>query len=620
MVADLALRDSGARSVERVASQGLHQEILLRLEKGAIGTRRPDGTVAIRRSEPAGCLLYGPYLHLPQGRYRLRFRAGCFRPRMTAHPVLGVEIIVLSRFQQQWKDFTAADLAGGSGALDFEVPPEHSLEGGNEGRYEFRFFHLGNAALAIASVDLEKLPDDAPPPESVDPPAGTSQWRLLGRLDRSWLGRRTSGGALAASRHEPAGCLLYGGWPYLRLPSGRFRLVVRARCGTARRPDRPVLGIAVSGESRWRSRSWTMRLARRPETTGIELVRRDIGADELGGGPVALDFTVPADLSLEAGADAPFDIRLYHHGNASLTVEAVDLIRLDDPIPEAASAAAPGHRPVYRSGRRKVVIIGNCQSETLRQGFTRIETLSRLFDVKYHFVQLPKNLHEFAARDLETCDIVLIQDIRLWDEFPLRDRVRPGADAVRFPLVRFASPWPFDAWNGPGDNDARAREGPNLTFPYLDGLLARLRQEIPDREARFQAYRALDLPGLVNYRRLHELEIRRLDGMDRKFGFALGAFILENFRNRRLFHTTVRPNWQVFNLLMQSVARSVGVTAPIALDETYDAMLRNPQIPVHPKVARDLGVQWADEATRYLNRGLEVTWESYVRSYIEHYG
>jgi len=202
----------------------------------------------------------------------------------------------------------------------------------------------------------------------------------------------------------------------------------------------------------------------------------------------------------------------------------------------------------------------------------------------------------------------------------LRDHVRPGADAVRFPLVRFASPWPFDAWNGPGDKEAHDREAPNLTFPYLDGLLGRLRREIPDREARFRAYRSLDLPGIVNYRRLHELEVRRLAGMDRKFGVAIGVYILENFRNRRLFHTTVRPNWQVFNLLMQSVAKSVGVTAPIFLDPGVDASLRNPQIPVHPKVAADLGVRWADAATRYLNRGIEITWESYVRLYIEHYG
>jgi len=86
------------------------------------------------------------------------------------------------------------------------------------------------------------------------------------------------------------------------------------------------------------------------------------------------------------------------------------------------------------------------------------------------------------------------------------------------------------------------------------------------------------------------------------------------------FHTTVRPNWEVFNLMMQFVAKLVGAAEPVQLTESVDASLRNPQVPVHPKVARDLGVKWADERTRYLNRGRQVTWESYIRSYIEHYG
>jgi hypothetical protein len=186
--------------------------------------------------------------------------------------------------------------------------------------------------------------------------------------------------------------------------------------------------------------------------------------------------------------------------------------------------------------------------------------------------------------------------------------------------VRFASLWPFDAWNGPGDKQAYEREAPNLIFPYLDGLLGRLRGDIPDPEARFQAYRTLDVPNLINYRRLHEMEARRLGSMDQKFDVAIGGFILENFKQKRVFHTTVRPTWEVFSLLMQFVARQVGVTEPVSLASGVDASLRNPQVPIHPKIARDLGVRWADESTRYLNRGTEVTWESYIRRYIEHYG
>jgi hypothetical protein len=76
----------------------------------------------------------------------------------------------------------------------------------------------------------------------------------------------------------------------------------------------------------------------------------------------------------------------------------------------------------------------------------------------------------------------------------------------------------------------------------------------------------------------------------------------------------------VFNLLLQYVVKSVSVTEPVSLNERYDVMLREPQVPVHPRVARDLGVRWADDRTRYLAHGREVSWENYVRSYIEHYG
>jgi Polysaccharide biosynthesis enzyme WcbI len=585
--------------------------LLERLESTAIGTRLADGSIRVRRRDPAGCILYGPYLHLPAGHYRLSFQCHLVRARITAQPVLGVEAIVLSRFQQGWTDFVAAELASGHGSLVFEVPPEHSLESDNEGRFEFRFFHLGKADLAITAVELERLPDETRP---IPAPR---QWRLLGRLSKGWLARRHAEGRITVPRHAPAGCILYGGWPYLRLPRGEYRLIVRCRCAPSRAAGEPVIGIEVFGDSRWQSgKRWRL-LARLPETNGVLQASSGFTAAEIEGGAVSLDFAVPTELGTEAGADAPFDIRIRHFGKTVLSIDAVDLVRIGDEEPTPPQLAAPQLRP---GGRRRVVIIGNCQSETLRQGFTRIEALNRHFEAKYHFVQLPKNLHEFAARDLERCDILLVQDIRLWDEFPLCDRVRAGAEVIRFPALRFASLWPFDSWNGPGDREAHDREAPNLTFDYLDGLLGRLRKEIPDREARFQAYRSLEWPGIINYRRLHQTEVRRLTNLDKQFGIAIGGFVLDNFQKRRVFHTTVRPNWQAFNLLMQYVAKCVGVTEPVSLTERYDVLLRNPQVPVHPKVAADLGAGWVDKNTKYYHRGRDITWETYIRSYIAHYG
>src|SRR5712671_5375864 len=614
MTADLvvaAVAQAGSAGAPGEAGARRHWSLLARLENTAIGVRRADGSTRVRRGEPAGCILYGPYLHLPPGTYRLSFRCDSGRARMAAQPVLGVEVIVLSRFQQAWRDFTAAELQGDGASLIFEVPPEHSIDSEDAGRFEFRFLHFANAALAITGVELERLSDEA------QGAAGRRHWRMLGRLQKSWIGRRNRDGLVAVSRYEPAGCLLYGGWPYLRLARGHYRLTVRAAGGKSRDIGQAVLGIEVFAGTRWRRTEGLTQWSRFPQGNGISQIRQDFTAAEIASGAVSVDFAVPTDLALEAGADAPFDLRLHHHGKAALRIAAVDLVKLGEDEAPSPVMPMPGLRP---SGRRRIVIIGNCQSETLRQGFARLEVLNRRFDTKYHFVQLQQNQRDFVARDLEQCDILLVQDVRDWERFALRDCVSATAEIIKFPAVRFASLWPFDGWNGPSDREAHDREAPNLTFPYLDGLLGRLRKEIPDKAARFDAYRTLEGAGIVNYRRLHQLEERRLAAIDKQFGITIGDFMLTNFQKRRLFHTTVRPNWQVFNLLLQYVARSVSVTEPVSLTEKVDAMLREPQVPVHPRVAKDLGVRWADERTRYVMHGRELTWQSYIRSYIEHYG
>jgi hypothetical protein len=599
-----------AASEEAAAVGGEAWSLLNRLESTGIGRRLPDGSIRVRRREEGGCFLYGPYLHLPAGSYRLSFRCEPGQPLMTAQPVLGVEVLVSVRFQLGWADFTAAELASGSGSLSFEVPPELGVESGNAERFEFRFFHFGNAQLGISAVELEHLPRQALPA------AAPRQWRLLGRLSKTWLGSRRHDGSVRFLRRRQAGYLLYGGWPYLRLPCGEYRVILRCRCRALRRPGQSVIGIEVFADSRWNSGGRWHHLARLPQSSGIRLARQNFTADAIQDGAVSVDFTVPTDLAIESAADAPLDLRIRHFGSAVLDIEAVDLFKIDDDkLPSPVSA------PQRRfSGRGRIVILGNCQAETLRQGFLDNEVLNRRFDARYHFVELSKKLYEFAARDLERCDILLVQDIRLCEAFPLRDRLRPGAETIKFPALRLASPWPFDSWNGPGDREAHDREAPNLTFPYLDGLLGRLRKEIPDKEQRLQVYRSLEWPGIVNYRRLHQTELRRLANMDKQFGISIGAFIVDNFQKRRIFHTTARPNWQTFGLLMQGIAKWLGVTDPVSLAESSDVLLRNPQIPVHPKVARDLGIVWANENTRYLNHGRGMVWEEYVRSYMDHYG
>jgi hypothetical protein len=240
-------------------------------------------------------------------------------------------------------------------------------------------------------------------------------------------------------------------------------------------------------------------------------------------------------------------------------------------------------------------------------------------DVKYHFVALQQNLHDAGKAELESSDVLLVQDIKDWDNYPLRPHIRDDVRVIKFPLLHFASLWPFDHYNGPGDKVAYEREWPNLTFLYHDGLLARLRKEIPDREERLLAYRTLSVGGIINFARLHDFEKRRLTAMDKQFGCEIGRFILANFQRRRLFYTTNHPNGQIIGMLMQYLLRQLGI------DPAYRSIgildhLKRLQVPVHPKVAEALGVKWAGANTKYSYCGEQITWETYVRRYIEHYG
>jgi Polysaccharide biosynthesis enzyme WcbI len=716
--------------------------VLGRLEKTAIGTRGAGGVTSVRRREPAGCLLFGPYWQLRAGSYRLSFRCRPGKPRLPSEPVLGVEVIAMNRVQLAWRDLTAVELQDETASLDFAVPPNLGLGAGDEARLEFRFFHLGNADLTIAAVDLQRIESEktrtVPPrmwrmlgrldggrpslqlpaghyrleiradPEAPQMPAepvlgveitarrrwqdgrwswnslldrpasggvqlawrdftsaelcggaasfdfdvptelaleggqdiviglrlhrlGNSGltikavdvkqtteaaslprvWRLLGRLAKGRIGARESD-CVTVRHSDPAGCFLSGVRPRLRLPSGRYRLSFCCRAGSPRTVSQPVLGVEVIARSR-SFRIPALNLPRTGDAGGLQ-ARCEFTAEALARDWASLDFDVPPELSCESRDEIGFEFRFLHLGNADLTVSAVNLHELGTENP---SAKSPNF--LVSPQRTRVLIIGNCQAQTVHEALARSGEFHDRLDVKYHFVALQQNLHEAGKAELESSDVLLVQDIRDWENYPLRPYISDGVRIIKFPLLHFASLWPFDHYNGPGDKEAYEREWPNLTFLYHDGLLARLRKEIPDREQRFLSYRMLSVDGIINFARLHDFEKRRLVAMDKQFGCEIGQFILDNFQRRRLFYTTNHPNGQITGMLMQFLLRELGINRAYRSIGILDHLKRL-QVPVHPKVAEALGVKWADASTKYLYCGEQITWETYVRRYIDHYG
>ncbi|WP_029004321.1 WcbI family polysaccharide biosynthesis putative acetyltransferase [Azorhizobium doebereinerae] len=563
------------------------RDILSTMEVRLPGRRRPDGAVAQDLLVPVRLFLYGPFLRLPAGRYCLSFDGDFPRPLQGGHPMLGVEVIAQNRMLRAWRDFTHEELRAGDRTLVFEVPPALSIESGADAPFEFRFTGFGTARFTLTGLTLRAAAEG----EAASP----MRWRMLGRLRLLPVS-----GAARLSPLSVSGLKFWRSWSPLFLPAGLHRLEIGCTAGAVARPADPALEITVR--------------TRDGHVLGTETFS---GAD-LSGGRGGFLFEVPPDASLDSGLPQKIDIGVRHFRNARLTLSALDIVHLPAGTgPAQGVVLAPSPRGA--STRKKILIFGNCQGSLVARAFRENPGFSKRFSVKHHFMELPANLHEQGRRDIEECDLLLIQDIKEWEQYPLRAHVPDDLPTLRYPCVRFASLWPFDAFNGPDDKVARNKDFPNFEFTYFDGLLARLRKEIPDPEARFAAYRGLDVKGVIDPKRLHAFEEKRLIAMDEKFPAGMGAYILENFRRKQVFYTTAHPNGAILAMLMKSIARELGVRQMFWFPGPLDS-LRSLQIPVHPKVADALGVTWAGTGTGYLVRGEKVTWEDYFRKYIAYYG
>jgi hypothetical protein len=272
-----------------------------------------------------------------------------------------------------------------------------------------------------------------------------------------------------------------------------------------------------------------------------------------------------------------------------------------------------------RGARQRVVgFIGNCQAELLHKVFRTIAPFGE-FRTFYHFFQVPEQARESCVAELAACDDLLVQGIEDVEDYPLYGAIRPSTTVHPFPFLRFASPWPYDDFNGLRDTGARAQDDPELhTTTYYDGILGRLRRQVLEPEARLKAYRTLEVKGAVDPARVHDFETRRLENLDRRFGCRIGRRILDDFRETRLFYTVNRPSGALLVMVMARILAELRLDMKPPPEEALDE-LRSIQVPVHPLVARRLGMKWADETTRY-GDSAPITWEGFVRGYIARYG
>jgi len=261
--------------------------------------------------------------------------------------------------------------------------------------------------------------------------------------------------------------------------------------------------------------------------------------------------------------------------------------------------------------RRTIGFIGNCQTELLHRAFASIVPADQVRSF-YHFFDIADDAREQARAELALCDDLLVQDIKNFEGYGLRNEILPRTNIILFPFLYFAALWPYDDFNGLRDNHARAQDDPALhTVIYYDGVLGKLRKLGGDADARITAYRALDVKGLVAPERILDFEMRRLEGMDARFKMDIGAFILAEFRQQKLFYTVNRPCGLLLEKLLAFIIDALKLDLVLPAMPQLDE-LGATEVPVHPKIAEQLGMTWLDEKA-------EARWEAHMRAYIARY-
>lgn len=146
-----------------LVQQRLPDNLLAQLSLTDIARREDDGAVTVAADAPARHALFGPYLRLPSGQYRLEatVRVQQTEPVATQSappsPVLAIDVVIGDAVLA-FQPYDADSLAGGKLSLPFTVPPDRGIGGRHEDGMEIRFAHQGNADLRIESVQL--LPGD----------------------------------------------------------------------------------------------------------------------------------------------------------------------------------------------------------------------------------------------------------------------------------------------------------------------------------------------------------------------------------------------------------------------------------------------------------------------------
>jgi hypothetical protein len=257
--------------------------------------------------------------------------------------------------------------------------------------------------------------------------------------------------------------------------------------------------------------------------------------------------------------------------------------------------------------RQTVIVYGNCQADAIVAILSRNPLLSQLFRFVYmrSFAHPTDGPMALPDEDLAACAIVAEQhDPRA---FPYRDRLPEGCPIVTFPSVDSNMLWPFNA-----TNTFDAPEPPLFPFgrfPYGDRIISGCIAKGMGAKETLAYY----LGGWDHYKldldRLMQIETTRLRSRDDHCDVKMLDYTLGTLAKRRLYWTVNHPAPDLLReLTVRLVRRCFNANQKIEEEADIEGTIKTCfgkhgplgviGVPIHPRVAEHLELEWYDPDER----------------------
>lgn len=269
---------------------------------------------------------------------------------------------------------------------------------------------------------------------------------------------------------------------------------------------------------------------------------------------------------------------------------------------------------------RPLIVYGNCQADAITLALRKDAAVSNLYDVSYYRSFDHPTEGAMPLDDAVVARCSLLCEQQDWQPFGRHDVLPADCVTVKFPSADLNVLWPFNCVN-----PYNAPEPPAFPFgryAYGDRAIINAIDRGMGPDDVLEYY----LNGWDDYKvdlgRLLKLEQARLAARDARCDVKIGEFVLARFRKERLFWTINHPTTVLIREVIERLLHACGKVQPALEDADMEATLAahfppaGPLgvvgVPIHPKVAEHLELEWYDPNERYRS------WDGQTYSYVEY--